>query len=132
MGASAELTVLEDLSSATCSANTILVVPGGSMSPAWEVTEPASESVSVWCQSRDVLGVFCLLNNKVSYKVYDLLKISDFSLSLLFPSLLYKIKPFNPWCFQLAGNLWVLQPFETFPLQDVREKACDVARGKSD
>lgn len=46
-GASAELTGLQDLSSATCSANTISVVPGGSVSPAWEVTEPASESVSV-------------------------------------------------------------------------------------
>lgn len=99
-GVSAELAVLPDLSSATCSAHTTSLTPGGSTVTLLE-SHRASVGTSVClvpttgCSLRhSFLGVFCLLNQKVSSQVYDTLKIrdGDVRLSLLSPSLLYKVK----------------------------------------
>ena len=112
---------------ATCSANSVSLAPpqargagGASHRRDGDLglcSHPARSQNQGWdqylssanhrmCSCHIILGVFCPLNKKVNFKIYDMLKISDrdFSLSLVFPLFLYKIKIFNSWCFHFAGN----------------------------
>lgn len=135
-GVSAELAVLPDLSSASRSAHTTSLTPGGSMVTRLE-SHRASVGTSIslvpttgcsLCLS--VPGVFCLLNQKVSFQVYDTLKIrdGDVRVSLLSPLLLYKVKNLQPLVLPPRRKPpRVLQTLRALPLQDSRETACDVA-----
>lgn len=75
-----------------------------------------------------VLGMFHFLNKKASLKIYDMLKISErgFSLSSVFPLLLYKIKrkeiTLGISILQKNLSLWISQPFETLVVEDSEEK----------